>query len=142
VFGVVNRDASNLYFVQRQRRNRLPLMLFLRQYVCPVFNTFILWSKTMLTKLFAGLFLSLGLVFGGAPGADKAGPQDCCAQNLACCGEHSACCVATAKLDCCAQGLECCITGEACCGAPVTKEASRKNEAKECCVQGQGCCAK
>jgi hypothetical protein len=110
----------------------------------------------MFTKLFPGLFLSLGLVFAGAPAADKAAPQDCCQQKLACCAKDKACCVATTRLGCCAKGMDCCAknkaccaavqkccqegakccdAAKACCGPTVTKPAASKGDAKDCCAR-------
>jgi hypothetical protein len=69
----------------------------------------------MLTNLFAGSFLALGLLFAGASAAEK--PRDCCAARLACCTPKGACCAADARLGCCARGVKCCDNAAGCCGA-------------------------
>jgi hypothetical protein len=60
----------------------------------------------MLTKLFAGSLLALGLLFAGVTAAAEK-PQDCCAAKLACCAPRGGCCVADARLGCCDKGLKC-----------------------------------
>ncbi|MCI0456823.1 MAG: hypothetical protein L0Z62_07580 [Gemmataceae bacterium] len=84
----------------------------------------------MLTKLFAGLFVVVGLSFAGAASAqEKPAPADCCAKKLACCSENRACCVAPTRLGCCQKGQACCAKDSACCKAP-----------QECCRTGSACC--
>lgn len=82
----------------------------------------------MLTKLFAGSFLVLGLMFAGMSAAEKE-PVDCCEANLACCSPKSACCETDAKLGCCEKGLKCCEEAKACCDG-----------AQQCCIEGKDCC--
>ena len=87
----------------------------------------------MLTKLVAGVVLTVGAVFAGFGLSDGTGAvaeavPDCCAAKLACCDPPSACCEATAKLGCCAEGQQCCAEARACC------------DVQECCVTGEACC--
>jgi len=91
----------------------------------------------MVTKLFAGLFLTLGLALAGpAAAADKAAPGDCCTKKLACCAASKACCAAPKKLGCCDRGLGCCDKPRACCSA--AQECCRKGES--CCGEAKACC--
>lgn len=83
----------------------------------------------MFTKLFAGSFLSLGLLLAGSGGAEEAA-KDCCSLKLACCKAKSACCVADARLGCCEKGMKCCEDEKACCAA-----------VQKCCLEGSACCA-
>src|SRR5262249_19036124 len=107
-------------------------------------------------KLFAGLFLSLGLVFAGANAAEP--KSDCCTKKLACCAKDKACCEATTKLACCAKAMACCAKDKGCCASvqeccdgaakccgeakaccgPTAKEVAPK-EGKGCCGQGKCC---
>ena len=82
----------------------------------------------MLTKVLAGSYLAIALLFTGAGAADEK-PKDCCAAKLACCKEKSACCVADARLACCEKGLKCCAENKGCCAA-----------VQKCCTEGLACC--
>jgi hypothetical protein len=83
----------------------------------------------MLTKLIAGLVVSLGFLFGGDQAGEKPAPKDCCKARLACCARDRACCAAPAKNGCCARGMKCCAKDAACCAA-----------VQECCRTGTACC--
>ena len=64
----------------------------------------------MLTKLLAGLALTLGLGVAGAALAPKAPKSDCCYPGSPCCYPGSPCCE-----NCCAAGASCCDGAHACC---------------------------
>jgi hypothetical protein len=65
----------------------------------------------MLTKLLAGLAMTVGLGVAGAALAPKApSAGDCCYPGSPCCYPGSPCCES-----CCAAGAECCDGAHACC---------------------------
>jgi hypothetical protein len=81
----------------------------------------------MLTNLFTGSFLALGLLFAGVGGADK--PRDSRAAKFASCTPDSACCGADARPGYCEEGLKCCAENKGCCAA-----------VQECCAEDLACC--
>jgi hypothetical protein len=114
----------------------------------------------MLLKLMAGVLFTVGFLTARAPADEKAG--DCCKAKMTCCTKEKACCAAMTKSGCCTKGKECCgkdktccaapqeccragakccDEAKACCGAPINKEAPKK-EAKACCGTDACCPAK
>jgi hypothetical protein len=73
-------------------------------------------EEIMLAKLFGGVFLSMGLLYGGLTLAQtKTSDADCCAKKLACCAKKAACCTTAEKVGCCAKGKDCCEQVRSCC---------------------------
>ena len=60
----------------------------------------------MLTKVFIGSILTLGVLLAGIALADKP-TKDCCSAKLACCNPQIACCTADVKPGCCEKGMKC-----------------------------------
>ena len=72
----------------------------------------------MLTNLFAGSFLALGLLFAAAE------PRDCCDAKLACCTPKSACCMADAEAK---------ERGDTGCGCATVAPPKEHAQAAACC---------
>jgi hypothetical protein len=71
----------------------------------------------MITKLFLGSVVGLGLLLSSVLGAGEKA-KDCCSAKAACCNPASACCTTDAKAGCCQTDMKCCAEKQACCSAP------------------------